>query len=81
MDRPGARSQGTWDVPGRGTLTLLQNYQMLTGSLGSAQVSAAKMNGDEITFTVGGMTYTGKVNGTTMDLSASGGKITATKKS
>jgi hypothetical protein len=76
-----AKVQGTWDVQGRGTLTLMQNFQMLTGSLGNAQVSAAKMNGDQISFTAGGTTYTGKVNGNTMDLTANGGKVTATKKS
>jgi hypothetical protein len=76
-----AKVQGTWDVQGRGTLTLMQNFQMLTGSLGNAQVSAAKMNGDQISFTAGGTTYTGKVNGNTMDLTANGSKITATKKS
>jgi hypothetical protein len=76
-----AKVQGTWDIPGRGTLTVAQNFQMLTGTLGSAQLSAAKMRGDEVTFTAGGTTYTGKVNGTTMQLTANGGKLTATKKS
>jgi hypothetical protein len=76
-----AEVQGAWDVSGRGALTLQQNYQMLTGTLGNAQVSNAKMNGDQITFTAGGMTYTGKVNGKTMDLTANGAKIAATKKS
>jgi hypothetical protein len=76
-----AKVQGAWDVQGRGTLTLQQNFQMLTGSLGNAQISAAKMSGDQISFTVGGTTYTGKVNGNTMDLSAGGTKVTATKKS
>jgi hypothetical protein len=75
-----ADAQGTWDVPGRGTLTLNQNFQMLTGTLGNAQVSAAKLRGDEITFTAGGTTYTGKVDGKTMQLSAGGNKLTATKK-
>ena len=76
-----AKVQGTWDVQGRGTLTLQQNFQMLTGSLGNGQVSAAKMNGDQISFTVGGTTYAGKVNGNSMDLTAGGTKVTATKKS
>ena len=76
-----AKVQGTWDVQGRGALTLTQNFQKLTGTLGGAQVSNAKMTGDQITFTAGGTTYTGKVNGTSMDLSAGGSKVTATKKS
>ena len=76
-----AQVQGTWDVQGRGALTLNQNFQMLSGTLGNAQLSNAKMNGDQITFTAGGTTYTGKVNGNSMDLSAGGSKVTATKKS
>jgi hypothetical protein len=76
-----AKVQGAWDVQGRGTLTLSQSFQMLTGTLGNAQLSNAKMTGDQITFTAGGTTYTGKVNGNTMDLSAGGSKVTATKKS
>jgi hypothetical protein len=75
-----AKVQGTWDVPGRGTLTLNQTFQMLSGTLGSAQLSNAKMRADEITFTAGGTTYTGKVTGNTMALSAGGNKLTATKK-
>jgi hypothetical protein len=75
-----AKVQGTWDVPGRGTLTLTQNFQMISGTLGSAQVSAGKLRGDEITFTAGGTNYTGKVDGNTMTLSAGGTKLTATKK-
>ena len=75
-----AKVQGTWDVPGRGTLTLNQTFQMLSGTLGSAQVSAGKLRGDEISFTAGGTNYTGKVDGNTMSLSAGGAKLTATKK-
>jgi hypothetical protein len=75
-----AKVQGTWDVPGRGTLTLNQTFQMLSGTLGNAQVSAGKLRGDEITFTAGGTNYTGKVDGNTMTLSAGGAKLTATKK-
>jgi hypothetical protein len=75
-----AKVQGTWDVPGRGTLTLNQTFQMLSGTLGSGQVSNGKLRGDEITFTAGGATYTGKVSGNTMTLTANGTKLTATKK-
>ena len=75
-----AKVQGAWEIPGRGTLNLSQNFQMLTGTLGSAQVSDAKMLGEDIKFTAGGTTYTGKVSGNTMSLSAGGAKLTATKK-
>ena len=53
---------------------------MLTGTLGSAQISNAKLRGDDVSFTAGGTTYTGKVNGSTMTLTAGGNKLTATKK-
>ncbi len=75
-----AKVQGTWDVPGRGTLTLNQTFQVLGGTLGNAQVSNGKLRGDEITFTAGGTNYTGKVDGSTMTLTANGTKLTATKK-
>ncbi len=75
-----AKAQGAWEIPGRGTLTLAQNFQMLTGTLGSAQVSDAKLLGEDIKFTAGGTTYTGKVSGNTMSLTANGAKLTATKK-
>ena len=75
-----AKVQGAWDVPGRGTLTLNQTFQMVAGSLGNAQVSNGKLRGDEISFTAGGTNYTGKVEGNTMQLSAGGQKLTATKK-
>src|SRR5687767_912734 len=75
-----AKVQGAWDVPGRGTLTLNQTFQMLSGTLGSAQVSKGQLHGDEVTFTAGGTAYTGKVSGNTMTLTADGTKLTATKK-
>ena len=37
----------------RATLTLKQEFQKLTGTLGSTPITDAKMNGDEITFTAG----------------------------
>jgi hypothetical protein len=60
-----AKVQGTWKTP-EGNLTLNQQFQMLTGTLGSNAISDAKMNGDQITFTAGGKKYSGRVNGTTI---------------
>jgi methyltransferase family protein len=57
-----AKAQGTWKMP-QGNLTLNQQFQMLTGTLGTTPISDGKVNGDEITFTAGGTKYTGKVNG------------------
>ena len=76
-----AKAEGTWQL-GNETLTLKQNFQMLEGTLGSRAITDAKMTGEEIAFTVGGgQRYTGKVNGSSMSGSISGGgSFTATKK-
>jgi Methyltransferase domain len=74
-----AKVEGAWQLP-QGTLTLKQNFQMLSGTLGSAPITDAKMKGDEITFTAGSTKYTGKVNGTTMQGTANGAAWTATKR-
>ena len=81
-----AKVAGSWKTS-RGTLTLKQEYQMLSGSLANGNVSAivseAKMKADQITFTAGGVQYTGRVNGTgiegTFKSGAENGKWTATK--
>ena len=64
----------------QGDLKLTQTYQNLAGTLGTTKVEG-KMNGDQITFTAGKTTYTGKVNGagTTIQGTAPGSWI-ATKK-
>jgi SAM-dependent methyltransferase len=81
-----AKVAGTWKT-GDGELVLEQKYQMLTGNLKKgnviAPISAAKMNGDQITFTAAGTEYTGKVNGNKIEgVAKSGGgeaKFEATK--
>jgi hypothetical protein len=75
-----AKVEGTWDVQGRGALTLYQSYQNVTGSLGSAQVADGKLRGDQITFTAGGAKYTGKVEGNRITGTVNGQPFTATKK-
>jgi len=80
-----AKVEGTWKVTAGGTssnLTLKQEFQNLTGSLGSSPISAAKMKGDEITFTVGPAKYTGKVTGNSITgriAGGAGGSWSATK--
>ena len=76
-----AKVEGTWQL-GTDVLTLKQSFQMLEGTLGSRAITDAKMTGEEISFTVGGgQRYTGKVNGSTITGSISGGgSFTATKK-
>jgi hypothetical protein len=65
-----AKVAGTWKLP-QGELKLEQKYQMLTGTLRNGNVTTpitnGKMIGDQITFTVDGTVFTGKVNGSTME--------------
>jgi precorrin-6B methylase 2 len=77
-----AKVEGTWQLP-QGALTLKQQYQMVSGTLGGQAISDGKLRGEEITFTAGGAKYTGRVNGSTMSGTVSGGsngKWSATKK-
>lgn len=60
-----AKVEGTWRI-GKQDLRLTQKYQMLTGTLGSARISDARMNGDRISFKVDGAGYSGTVNGKSM---------------
>ena len=70
-----AKVQGSWTMP-EGELKLTQTFQKVSGSLGAQAISEGKLHGDELTFKVGTKTYTGKVNGTTIQ----GSGWTATKK-
>ncbi|MEI2418266.1 methyltransferase domain-containing protein [Orrella sp. JC864] len=57
-----AQVEGSWRLDGR-PLVLKQKYQQLSGSLGDAPISDARLNGRDITFTVNGRRYTGRVQG------------------
>jgi hypothetical protein len=61
-----AKVAGTWQL-GQETLTLSQQYQMISGTLGTTAITGGKLNGDEIAFTAGGRTFTGRVNGASMN--------------
>ena len=77
-----AQVQGTWQA-GANTLTLTQKFQKVDGMLGSTAITGGKLRGDEITFSVGGTKYTGKVNGNSISGTTSGGSSgpwSATKK-
>ncbi len=54
-----AKAEGTWHTS-NGELTLKQNFQMISGTLGTTPVTG-KLNGDRITFTAAGKQYTGTV--------------------
>jgi SAM-dependent methyltransferase len=60
-----AKVEGTWRL-GQNDLTLKQEFQKISGTLGSTAISNGRLRGDEITFTAGGTQYTGKVSGNTM---------------
>lgn len=67
-----AKVQGIWQLVQsasglvEGDLTLSQEFQMLSGTRGSTPLSDGRLRGDEITFSVGTATYTGRVNGNAM---------------
>ena len=73
-----AKVAGTWNTP-NGALTLTQNFQMLSGTLGSQAVQG-RLRGNEITLTAGNTKYTGVVEGDSIKFS-SPSAMTATKKS
>jgi precorrin-6B methylase 2 len=64
-----AQVAGVWKLS-TGQLTLSQEFQMLSGELASGSskvpIADARMRGDEITFSAGGVTYTGRVSGNRM---------------
>ena len=76
-----AKVQGTWHLA-EGELTLKQDYQMVSGSLGATPVTNGRLRGDRVTFSVGGADYTGRVNGNAIDGTVStGGKVRTWKAS
>ena len=72
-----AKVAGTWNTP-NGALTLTQNFQMLSGTLGS-QAIQGRLHGNEITITAGNQKWSGMVDGNTIKFS-SPSAMTATKK-
>jgi precorrin-6B methylase 2 len=67
-----AKVEGTWRLA-KQELRLKQHYQMLSGTLGSALITDARLNGNEITFRANGANYKGTVNGKSMQGTVSGG--------
>jgi hypothetical protein len=75
-----AKVEGTWQL-GQDQLTLQQEFQMVSGTLGANAISGGKLRGDEITFTVGNARYTGRVVGNTIQgTKTGGGTFTASRK-
>jgi len=67
-----ANVAGAWTLP-QGTLTLQQDAQDVSGTLGSAPIADVKLRGEELTFNAGGTRYTGRVNGDTIEGTATSG--------
>jgi precorrin-6B methylase 2 len=74
-----AKVDGTWQMPS-GTLTLKQQFQNFSGTMGSTAISGGKLRGTEIEFTVGGQKYTGTVNGNSMKGTSGNGQSWAATK-
>jgi hypothetical protein len=68
-----AKVEGSWQMP-EGDLTLTQKFQMVSGKLGSSEISSGRLRGDELTFNVGTAKYTGRVNGTVIRGTIEGGR-------
>ena len=78
-----AKAEGIWKLP-QGELTLKQNFQMISGTLKNGNVVApinGKLNGERISFTAGNASYTGRVNGDSMEGSVGGAQWNATRTS
>jgi len=73
-----AKVEGTWRLP-QGTLTLKQEYQVVSGTLGNTAIADGKLGGREITFKVGNVEYQGRVTGNTMEGTAGTARWTATR--
>jgi phospholipid N-methyltransferase len=71
-----AKVEGAWRMP-QGELTISQTFQKLTGTIkngaNSGQITNGRMRGDQISFTAGGVNYTGRVNGNSIQGTMSGG--------
>lgn len=68
-----AKVEGTWRLDGQ-ELKLAQRYQMLEGTLAGTPISDARLRGNEITFTAGGVRYAGTVQGRTMQGTTTGAR-------
>ncbi len=77
-----AKVEGTWKLA-QGELRLKQTFQNISGSFTSggktAQISNGKLRGDQITFSAGGVNYSGHITGDAIEGESSNGKWRATR--
>ncbi len=61
-----AKAEGVWKM-GQGTLTLIQEFQMVKGTYANggktSEITDGRLNGEQLTFTLNGDQYTGTVKG------------------
>ena len=74
-----AKVEGTWQSP-QGDLTLKQQFQMISGTLGASAITEGRLRGDQIEFTVGTAKYSGRVDGNTIRGTTAGAPWTATRR-
>ena len=75
-----AKVEGTWQGP-QGALTLKQEFQMISGTMGSSPISEGRLRGDQIEFSVGNVKYTGRVDGNSIKgTTSAGGSWSATRR-
>ena len=85
-----ARVAGDWELP-QSRLSLTQEFQMISGRLGSTPLTDGRLRGEEITFTIGDAVYNGRAQGNAMSgtvtgtvsdtvTGGSGGEFTATRR-
>jgi SAM-dependent methyltransferase len=67
-----AKVDGTWQAP-QGTLTLKQQYQVISGTLGAVPIENGRVKGETVTFTAGGTPYTARLKGNALEGTAKSG--------
>jgi len=68
-----AKVHGTWQTP-NAPLTLEQQFQHVTGTLGTAAISDGRLTGDHLEFQVGDVHYGGRVTGGAIEGTVTGGQ-------
>jgi SAM-dependent methyltransferase len=76
-----AKVAGAWTMPDGGMLTFHQAFQVFTGSRSgggnAVPITGGRLRGEEITFNIEGVAYTGRVTGDTMTGQMSGARTGA----
>jgi hypothetical protein len=60
------RIDGVWQTP-QGMLTITQKYQRFSGSAGTTPVRDGRINGEQVTFALGGSTITARASGNRLE--------------